>query len=77
VVELLSVSSVFSPVLSAMGPESCNGYHCSPSPTGAHYWLVPSPDGPYSEGECRYCRDRRLFRNFIDTEFNIYDREGN
>ena len=28
-----------------------------------HYWLIESPDGPISKGECIHCGEERRFIN--------------
>jgi len=30
-----------------------------------HYWLIEKARGPKSKGECKYCRKRKDFSNFI------------
>jgi hypothetical protein len=29
----------------------------------AHHWVIAEPTGMMSEGVCRVCQERRLFRN--------------
>ena len=31
----------------------------------SHYWLIESPNGPTSIGECKHCGVVRVFRNSI------------
>jgi len=31
--------------------------------TCVHHWMIGIPNGPYSLGECRVCKERRLFAN--------------
>lgn len=46
---------------------SGNGYHCSKSPTGAHYWDIESPNGNMLvKGRCRYCPEAREFPAVFD-----------
>ena len=30
-----------------------------------HFWVIESPDGEMSEGICKYCGERKTFRNFL------------
>lgn len=43
--------------------ESREPWQCEKSPTGAHYWLLesPDPDKITIEGKCRYCPEKRRF----------------
>ena len=34
--------------------------------TCRHYWIVDPPDGPVSQGVCRYCDEVRDFKNFLE-----------
>ena len=31
----------------------------------AHFWMIESPSGPYSRGECKNCGEEREFRNSL------------
>ena len=31
----------------------------------AHFWMIASPSGPYSRGECKHCGEERQFRNSL------------
>jgi hypothetical protein len=31
----------------------------------AHFWMIASPSGPYSRGECKHCGEEREFRNSL------------
>ena len=28
-----------------------------------HHWVIETPNGPVSRGECKYCHEERAFRN--------------
>lgn len=28
-----------------------------------HHWMIDPPDGPYSKGVCKYCKEKRIFPN--------------
>jgi len=30
-----------------------------------HFWVIDSPDGPTSLGQCKYCHEERLFKNTL------------
>lgn len=30
-----------------------------------HYWVIESPNGPTSAGECRHCGESREFKNSV------------
>jgi len=59
----------------AMKPKTCLPGH-------SHYWLIQTPDGPFSHGECRWCHERRLFANAIvvpdwrEQDTSVYWRHG-
>jgi hypothetical protein len=36
---------------------------------GAHHWLIPKPDGPVSEGVCKWCNARRDFTNEVTRRY--------
>ena len=43
-----------------------------PPVTGAdqgckHFWLVDSPSGPVSQGECKVCGETRKFKNYLEA----------
>lgn len=40
----------------AMGSHVCIG-----SPTGAHWWLMSSPENGISSGVCKFCVEKREF----------------
>ena len=42
-------------------------------PTCQHQWLIESPNGPTSNGECRTCGEERQFDNYIDGSSWGYD----
>jgi len=35
--------------------------------TCRHHWVIEPPNGPFSRGECRVCREVRQFKNSIDA----------
>ncbi len=35
-----------------------------------HHWVIDSPAGPVSKGECRSCGQERDFPNYIEGRFN-------
>ncbi len=35
-----------------------------------HHWVLDSPAGPVSKGECRSCGQERDFPNYIEGRFN-------
>lgn len=37
--------------------------------SGAHHWLIRTPDGPTSEGVCRWCGARRDFANQVSWRY--------
>jgi hypothetical protein len=34
---------------------------CKDSPTGAHHWLIETPEGQAAQGSCKYCGEDREF----------------
>ena len=34
--------------------------------TCAHHWILPTPEGPTIDGECRLCGARKTFRSYAD-----------
>ena len=43
------------------------------APTCQHQWLIESPHGPSSTGECRICGEERQFQNYIEGSAWGYD----
>jgi len=43
------------------------------APTCQHQWLIESPHGPSSTGECRICGEEREFQNYIEGSAWGYD----
>ena len=43
------------------------------SVTCRHHWLIPMPQGPYSEGRCKLCGAVHTFRN-SEWEESYYKR---
>jgi len=44
--------------------------------TCVHHWMIGIPNGPYSLGECRVCKERRLFANSVpDKAFGLNPRK--
>ena len=41
--------------------------HCS---SDAHYWLIGRPDGPTSEGVCKWCNAHRDFTNEVSRRYS-------
>jgi len=39
-----------------------------------HYWMIASPNGPVSEGVCKYCGESSEFKNSIQG--SGWDRES-
>ena len=35
--------------------------------TCSHWWIIETPDGPTSRGECRHCHEVREFQNTTPT----------
>ncbi len=35
----------------------------NPEPSGAHHWVLPEPQGPYTLGTCKFCQKQRKFAN--------------
>ncbi len=44
--------------------------------TCSHHWVIQPADGPVSLGVCKFCRETREFRNYIDVwEWNPPNRQ--
>lgn len=43
------------------------------APTCQHQWIIESPHGPSSTGECRICGEEREFQNYIEGSAWGYD----
>jgi len=41
---------------------------------GAHHWLIRTPDGPISEGVCKWCNQHREFVNEVSRRFTSQNR---
>lgn len=41
----------------------------------SHYWLIESPNGPTSTGECKICKEVRVFKNSI--QITSWESDGN
>ena len=41
----------------------------------SHYWLIESPNGPTSTGECKVCGEVRVFKNSI--QITSWESDGN
>ena len=41
-----------------------------------HYWVLDSPAGPVSKGECRSCGQERDFPNYIQGRYNNQRRKS-
>ena len=40
--------------------------------TCVHHWMIGIPNGPSSIGECRVCKEQRLFANSVpDRAFGL------
>jgi hypothetical protein len=37
------------------------------NPDCEHFWNINAPNGPISEGTCKYCKQTREFQNSIQT----------
>jgi hypothetical protein len=47
-----------------------------------HFWIIPTPDGPTSEGKCKFCHEKGTFINYFPavsplTKKAIWDEEFN
>lgn len=42
---------------------------------GAHYWVLPLPDGPLCEGKCNKCGEVRTFANSNDGYITNVDHQ--
>ena len=42
--------------------------------SGAHHWLIRKPDGPISEGVCKWCNERRDFTNEVSRRYTSQNR---
>ena len=40
-----------------------------------HYWMIESPNGPTSSGECKICGEVRTFKNSI--QITSWESDGN
>jgi hypothetical protein len=54
--------TIISPVVEAQ----CSG--------GAHHWLIQKPDGPVSEGVCKWCNAHRDFTNEVTRRYTSQNR---
>ena len=44
--------------------------------SGAHHWLIASPDGAWSSGRCKNCGWEKDFRNYSEGDFSTsFERE--
>jgi len=41
---------------------------------GAHHWLIRKPDGPISEGVCKWCNAHRDFTNEVTRRYTSQNR---
>ena len=39
------------------------------APRCAHHWVIETPAGPISRGQCKRCGEEREFRNSPDSSF--------
>jgi hypothetical protein len=42
--------------------------------SGAHHWLIRKPDGPISEGVCKWCNAHRDFTNEVSRRYTSQNR---
>jgi len=42
--------------------------------SGAHHWLIRKPDGPTSEGVCKWCNAHRDFINEVSRRYTTQNR---
>lgn len=42
--------------------------------SGAHHWLIRKPDGPVSEGVCKWCNAHRDFTNEVSRRYTSQNR---
>jgi hypothetical protein len=42
--------------------------------SGAHHWLIRRPDGPISEGVCKWCNAHRDFSNEVSRRYTSQNR---
>ena len=35
-----------------------------------HHWLIDTPDGPVSQGVCKYCREVKYFDNVLQDKYS-------
>ena len=42
--------------------------------SGAHHWVIGRPDGPMSEGVCKWCNAHRDFSNEVSRRFTTQSR---
>jgi len=42
--------------------------------SGAHHWLIRKPDGPISEGVCKWCNAHREFTNEVSRRYVTQNR---
>ncbi len=39
---------------------------CEKAPPGrSHHWIISAQNGPISEGVCKFCREKREFKNSL------------
>ena len=38
------------------------------TPCPPHHWRIAIPRGPVSKGRCRKCGERKMFKNYADTD---------
>ena len=54
-------------------PEAGVGEEYVEAPVCRHEWVIDSPNGPTSKGECRVCGEERHFQNHIEGSSWGYD----
>jgi hypothetical protein len=42
--------------------------------SGAHHWVIQKPDGPISEGVCKWCNAHRDFTNEVTRRYTSQNR---
>ena len=53
-------------IISSVVREECS--------SGAHHWLIRRPDGPISEGVCKWCNAHRDFSNEVSRRYTSQNR---
>ena len=51
---------------SVLDPQVATGVAVAETPQCSHQWMIDSPNGPQSRGECRLCGAERYFQNYIE-----------